>query len=498
MTNTPARELAIETTQGHAGILRRESQYVFNYGTAHSACQVAIGMPLRHESYAGNVLPGAFTQNLPEGYLLRRIQLSLARHEKLTDMRLLAMLGNRQIGRLQFHEPGKPMLNTETVDLGELLHGGRSPQLFEYLINRFMASGISGVQPKVLASNSALPQGKSAITAPDLIIKSAGNDFPFLTQNEYLCMSAARRAGILVPEFWLSDDNGLFVLRRFDLAADGPLGFEDMATILGQQRDSTGDYKYRGSYEAIARAVGLLSRNNLKDLFEYVALSVLLRNGDAHLKNFGLLYKDPSQPASIRLSPLYDVVTTTLYSSMTYQSDRPVIDRTLALKLDRVKAYPNHDRLMAFGRQHCLVDKPGEVIERLLDAMQETLTTERSRFQEAPEFARLEREWQAGATLSGQPLQTRIAVSSPEAKQQRADVLREKAAQAVSAFWQANPLLQDILQQLLNAGHEADAPWHANHPTHIMLIEIRRTAGTDVLLLEQRASRAVSAMLRGK
>lgn len=69
MTNTPARELAIETTQGHAGILRRESQYVFNYGTAHSACQVAIGMPLRHESYAGNVLPGAACRHSCTGIL---------------------------------------------------------------------------------------------------------------------------------------------------------------------------------------------------------------------------------------------------------------------------------------------------------------------------------------------------------------------------------------------------------------------------------------------
>jgi len=415
-TDRRIRELMVATPQGHAGTLRREAQYVFNYETSEPACQAAIGLPLRHESYTGSLLPGAFTQNLPEGYLLRRLQLSAGRHEKLTDMRLLALLGNRQIGRLQFCEPGQSLPKNHTVDLKELLHGGRSPDLFEYLINRFMASGVSGVQPKVLATSAERVE-KSAIIAPNLIIKSAGNDYPFLTQNEYLCMSVARRAGLSVPEFWLTDDHGLFVMRRFDLSATGPLGFEDMATILGKHRDNTGDYKYQGSYEAIAKVIGALCHQNLKDFFEYVALSVLLRNGDAHLKNFGLLYDDPSRSTTMRLSPLYDVVTTTIYSSMTYRSDRPVTDHTLALKLDRVKAYPSYDRLMAFGQQTCLINRPADIIERLADSLQETLNIERSNFQYAPEFHRLEQAWQAGLKLSGGAVKTHIALTYSAARE---------------------------------------------------------------------------------
>ena len=35
-------------------------------------------------------------------------------------------------------------------------------------------------------------------------------------------------------------------------------------------------------------------------------------NGDAHLKNFGLLYSEPTQ-RDARLAPAYDIVNTTAY-----------------------------------------------------------------------------------------------------------------------------------------------------------------------------------------
>ncbi len=475
--------LQVNTPQGQAGTLHHQSQYVFNYETSDASRQVALSMPLRHESYAGNQLPGAFTQNLPEGYLLQRLQAQLGRYEKLTDMRLLALLGNRQIGRLQFYEPGKPLPEPHAVELAELLHGGRSPDLFEYLLERFMASGISGVQPKVLATSSQRA-AKSAFIAPDLIIKSAGADYPFLTQNEYLCMSVAKHAGLAVPDFWLSDDQGLFILRRFDLSESGMLGFEDMATLLGKSREATGNYKYQGSHEAVAKVIGALCPADLESYFGYVALSVLLRNGDAHLKNFGLLYQDPSQPRSIRLSPVFDVVTTTIYSHMTYRSDSPVIDHTLALKLGGTRTYPSYEQLLAFGRKACLVEKPAQWLERLTESALETLTAERERFAGHEAFARLEQVWQAGLMLSGRPAHTRVTISN--------SLIDVRVSDAVHAFWHANPLLEDMLQQLQAAGHAADAPWQPEHPTAAMLATLKQSASTEVLKLEAGVRRAIN------
>ena len=125
-TDPRIRVLQVDTAQGQAGTLHHQSQYVFNYKTDNPSCQAALGMPLQHASYAGNQLPGAFTQNLPEGYLLQRLQAQLGRYEKLTDMRLLALLGNRQIGRLQFHE--------QSTDVGLRRALGNSQQPADFRI----------------------------------------------------------------------------------------------------------------------------------------------------------------------------------------------------------------------------------------------------------------------------------------------------------------------------------------------------------------------------
>ena len=45
-------------------------------------------------------------------------------------------------------------------------------------------------------------------------------------------------------------------------------------------------------------------------LLKLVIMNDVLRNGDAHLKNFGLLYSDVERP---RLAPVYDVLTTQVW-----------------------------------------------------------------------------------------------------------------------------------------------------------------------------------------
>ena len=42
---------------------------------------------------------------------------------------------------------------------------------------------------------------------------------------------------------------------------------------------------------------------DLRRLFEYIAFTVMVRNGDGHLKNFGLLYEHPGNRQSTRLAP---------------------------------------------------------------------------------------------------------------------------------------------------------------------------------------------------
>ncbi len=69
-------------------------------------------------------------------------------------------------------------------------------------------------------------------------------------------------------------------------------------------------------YERVARSIrDFVSGEYLmaarEQFFANLVLSVILRNGDAHLKKFGVLYTAPQFP--VQLAPVYDLVSTTVY-----------------------------------------------------------------------------------------------------------------------------------------------------------------------------------------
>ncbi|WP_454727760.1 MULTISPECIES: type II toxin-antitoxin system HipA family toxin [Cupriavidus] len=396
--NDKLKRLLVTTPQGEAGTLDKASRFVFNYTTTERRREVSLGMPIGVESYGSTVLHPLFAMNRPEGYLLDRIRDRFAKRLQLDDMRLLALTGANQIGRLRYVVPGEEKSRVKAaVGLTDILENEQSSDLFEYLVDTYLQSGISGFQPKVMipdADKLDPPQGeRRTLIVPDLIVKSSGEDYPHLAQNEFLCMEAARRAGLTVPDFWLSQSGKLFVMARFDLVGGQQLGFEDMAVLTNR----TSEDKYLGAYEHIAKVINAYCGANAPDsnrrYFEYLALTVLVRNGDAHLKNFGLLYEDPHS-APPKLSPLFDVVTTTVYR---YQNRHGVdlTDRELALKLAKSKRYPDLQTLIEFGRNVCGVAKPEEVLQRISDAMADTLRVHGPSM--APELMQeLRKEWDGG------------------------------------------------------------------------------------------------------
>ena len=401
--NDKLKRLVVTTPQGPSGMLDKASRFVFNYTTTERASEVSLGMPIQVESYGSSVLHPVFAMNRPEGYLLDRIRNKFGKLMQLNDMRLLALTGANQIGRLRYAEPNAENKRLRTgIGLTTILESEDSNELFEYLVDTYLTSGISGFQPKVMIPNEemlarqpakTMPGERATVIAPDLIVKASGEDYPHLAQNEFLCMDAARRAGLTVPEFWLSESGKLFVMSRFDLVSDQQLGFEDMVVLMNRSNEE----KYLGSYEQIAKVInaycGEHAPESCRRFFEYLALTVLVRNGDAHLKNFGLLYEDP-HTAPPKLSPLFDVVTTTIYK---YQNKHGVelADRELAIKLAKSKRYPDRKTLIEFGRNVCGVAKPEEVLQRISDAMADTLKVHGPNMH--PELTKeMRREWDGG------------------------------------------------------------------------------------------------------
>ncbi|MBC7994565.1 MAG: type II toxin-antitoxin system HipA family toxin [Rhizobacter sp.] len=368
MSDTPATRLHVHTPSGEAGVLAHEHAYVFGCsGHAQATEAVSLTMPVRLQAYERATLHPIFQMNLPEGYLLERLRNRLAKTSGTDPLLLLSLLGgDAPIGRLRYTTgPALPGPAQAGERLSDILAYRGAEGLFDSLVERYInRSGLSGVQPKVLVPE--VSHKASAIT-DELIVKSGLQEFPGLAINEFVCMSAVAAAGIPVPEFYLSDDRSLFVMRRFDRGLDGrALGFEDMAVLSGKNAAD----KYTGRYEDIAKLIKAFcppdpAHRSLAHLFDLVAMSCLLGNGDAHLKNFGLLYEHPESD-DIALAPAYDIVNTTCY----------LPNDSLALSLAGNKGlFAARADLLAFAVAHCnLPQKAARArLLELCDALSDTL-----------------------------------------------------------------------------------------------------------------------------
>ncbi|MCH2558258.1 MAG: type II toxin-antitoxin system HipA family toxin [Alcanivorax sp.] len=349
----PVKRITVTVDGEPAGRLVEQGRkdFSFTYQPEAADREVSLTMPWRDTSWQFPGLHPVFAQNLPEGYLKDVLARTVRKLHGASDLALLTSLGPFQIGRLGYQAPGTPAESAapgETLD--NLLRSG-DPDLFEQLVEKYaLRSGISGVQPKVLVDL----RDKAAIRSGRLIVKSWGDDFPQLALNEYYCMRVADLAGLEVPRFDVSLDGRLFVMERFDVKGDGGfLGFEDACSLQGLVPEE----KYDSTYERlIATVETYVSPEQVhrarRTLFTSLLVSWAVRNGDAHLKNFGLLYADTR--SAVRLAPAFDIVTTTVYLSR----DVP------ALQLGGSKRWWKVKRLEQLGRRHCKLS-PATVREQM-------------------------------------------------------------------------------------------------------------------------------------
>ena len=329
--------LTVKVDSKTSGVLSsEENEYIFSYKTEDKKDFISLTMPVRAKSWNSKNLHPLFEMHLPEGYLLSIIKKHFSKFTKTDDFGLLKLMSPSIKGRVSYEQDLK--IELKPLILDDLLHSSNE-KLFDELVFRFaLNSPISGVQPKVLAQI----ENKATLKLEDYIVKSWGEEYPELALNEYLCMRVVQKANIYVPEFYLSQDRKLFIMKRFDIKDDNTyLGFEDMCVLFGKNRDD----KYEGTYEQIAKTIKTFvspkyKKESLENFFKMIVINFLLKNGDAHLKNFGLIYDDIS---NIKLAPAYDVVTTTVY----IKNDIP------ALHLLGSKKWWKEKQLLRFGIEFC-------------------------------------------------------------------------------------------------------------------------------------------------
>jgi len=182
---------------------------------------------------------------------------------------------------------------------------------------------LPGVQLKLSATIETA--GKMTIPARGVggswIVKLPAAAFPGLPEQEHAMMRLAGRVGIDVPETRLVPVDSIanlprgmgiaggemaLAVRRFDRADDGtPVHVEDFAQVLGAHPEQ----KYvKAGYGDIAEVLGtMIGDDATSEFVRRLVFCTLIGNGDAHLKNWALIYPDRRTPA---LAPAYDLVST--------------------------------------------------------------------------------------------------------------------------------------------------------------------------------------------
>ena len=254
-----------------------------------------------------------FSNLLPEGalkdYLARYAGLKAVR-----EFQLLAALGGDLPGAVRAvpAEGGAESL-------------GPMSEVTAAIPARFRFS-LAGVQLKFSALKNQGKKGGLTVAVggdgAEWIVKLPSTNFANVPENEYSIMTIARLVGIDVPEIdlvALDQIDGLpegieqlgdsaFAIRRFDRSPEGRIHIEDFAQVFRVYPDNKYDTaSYRNILEVLAAAA---DDQSVDQFIRRLTFSVLVGNGDMHLKNWSLIYPDRRRPI---LSPAYDLLSTVAY-----------------------------------------------------------------------------------------------------------------------------------------------------------------------------------------
>ena len=265
-------------------------------------------------SYRTKIEP-FFSNLLPEGtlrdYLARRAGVKAVR-----EYHLLAQLGHDLPGAVRALAVDAE--ETEADELDEEAAGKQAERALRF--------SLAGVQLKFSAIKA---QGKNGgLTIPvtgsggDWIVKLPSARHPDVPEAEFAAMKLAAKIGIDVPEIGLvplDQIDGIpegitrygesaFAIRRFDRGEEGPVHTEDFAQVFGVFAD---DKYENASYRQILSVLAIeTDEQSVVEFVRRLTYSVLIGNGDMHLKNWSLIYPDRRNAL---LAPAYDLLSTLAY-----------------------------------------------------------------------------------------------------------------------------------------------------------------------------------------
>lgn len=336
------------------------------------------GLPVRggnpKEIFKG--LPPVFADSLPDHWGNGIFRAWAKEHgvpmSKITPVDLLAFVGGRAMGALEYHPSLIEYENdARDVDVQELYLFARSvldektgltfssdrELLWQDLVKLGTSPG--GKRPKALiainrengdikSGQAMLPQGYDYYI---LKYDNESDSFPY-ARMEYVYWRLCRDAGIEIMDSELKrfDTASHFITRRFDRGPEGKVHMQSLLAMAGEVSS------YEEAFDTMRRLD--LGYKDFEQLYRRMVFNVLAGNIDDHARNFSFLM---DRTGRWSLAPAYDMV---------YSIDPSVLEiqKGQFLSICGKKSGIRKEDLVHIGRYYD-INRPGEVIERTQDVL---------------------------------------------------------------------------------------------------------------------------------
>lgn len=351
---------------------------------------------LREVAASRMKLPPWFSNLLPEG-VLREYLVSRLRIHRDHEFDLLMALGESLPGAVRaLPADGLPR---------SLLHRPRGTPVTR-LDDMPIKFSLGGAQLKfaMVERGGRYTIGDSGGT--QWLVKPPHTLHAHVPLNEYTMMRLAAAAGVETPEVRLlkvtdvnvggfdfpggpkatppRGEKWAYAVRRYDRTPAGRVHAEDFAQVFNVYAEQ----EYTATnYDTIGRLIFDLFPNRFEQLAEFIrrsTVNLLIGNGDAHLKNWSVIYRDKLTP---QLAPAYDLVSTIQY----------VANDSLALNLGGAKQFTAIDETH-FDRLARRINAPPKYV---LEVVRDTVAAAQEKWPDvikqcglpAPFHKRLREHW---------------------------------------------------------------------------------------------------------
>ncbi len=353
----------------HAGTLVSEyGRLQFCYATTYlnlpESQPLSYTLPLRVEPYTGGEVVAFFSNLLPD----ESVRVRLAQYLGISPGNIFALL--KRIGEdcagavalVPAEREARAHSDAEFKVLSEADAHAVLSALPERPLNvgaeDFHISG-AGAQDKLVAcvqnGHIVLPLNGTPSTH---IIKPGIPRFPESVFNEFYCMRLAKACRISVAECSVLRVRGIpyYVTTRYDRQQESGkvlrLHQEDFCQLLGFEPsvkyESEGGPRLLQCFQLLREMA--LPAADIIEFLRRIIFIFLIGNGDAHAKNFSILYMGKAN----RLAPAYDLLSTAVY---------PNLPPKLAMKIDG----SNHFDWITRGKFLRMGEKAG-LLNRLVNA----------------------------------------------------------------------------------------------------------------------------------